>query len=456
MFDYSNVAVEIWHLILFAVIDVPWVLDTMLDTERDYWTNSRRYHDYEGIYLESERQRKELGMVCRSWRQFAQRQKFRWITYNPGPKDAPPEEKEVQEKEVHEAIAQCQSLSKDSNSDSERQEGDTISWPRRVLININDDEDMNVFRTMVDSNLLIKVTTLFIESSDSYDDEVFDYLIAQAAKAKVPKVACLALRAPKSHHAPLRAISAAFPHLITLTINNKALSNYYPRENDRLILPDLEILELDLSAFKPGTFQTWNLSGLIHLRTPIQKRPDQDQSLKTYLEPIRGLGANLIFLSMYKVDAAIVLPLEFWSWCPRLVELVGFFSWIFFDTLAPADHPLKYVVHWPHYDAVDSGWAGGTTMALPVSESQIRVPLVLHNLQTLPRNVEQVVVWRSWKDYLAVLGPRYNSEEQDGILHRMNEICVERGIRIVDQEKVTLGDYLVQSTVYINLASSPL
>lgn len=449
MFEYSSVAVEVWIQILDAVIDVPWVLDTMLDTDRDYWTNSRRYHDYDGLYLESERQRKQLGLVCHSWYQFAQRRKFRWITYNSSTLAISPEQKEALE-----AIAQCKSGS--SNDSDTRQERNIMSWPRRLLVHINNDVDMQVFRMMVNSNLLIKVTTLFIESLEGYDDEVFDYLLAQAAKAKVPKVACLALRAPKSHPAPLRAISTAFPHLITLTINNKAHMNYYPRENDRLILPDLEILELDLSAFRVGTLPTWNLSGLIHLRTPILKRLDQDQAFNIHLEPIRSLGANLIFLSIYKVDTATILPQEFWSWCPRLVELVAFFSWIYFDTIAPIDHPLKYIVHWPHYDAVDNGLAGAGATVLLAPESQKRAPLVLHNLQMLPGGVEQVVVWRKWQDYSGVLGPLYNSEEQDGILRRMHEICVERGIQIVDQDKVLLRDYLVdttQSTVYIDIGS---
>jgi hypothetical protein len=80
MFEYSEVAVEIWHLILLAVIDLPYLLDTHLPGgDVDLWRSTPRYHDQE-VYAESERQRKMLRLVCHSWRGFADRHKYRWIT----------------------------------------------------------------------------------------------------------------------------------------------------------------------------------------------------------------------------------------------------------------------------------------------------------------------------------------------------------------------------------------
>jgi hypothetical protein len=80
IFDYCEVAVEIWHQILLAAIDMPYVLDTLVPRE-DQWRNSARYHDSktsEG----SERQRKLFRLVCRRWRDFANGYKYRWISYS--------------------------------------------------------------------------------------------------------------------------------------------------------------------------------------------------------------------------------------------------------------------------------------------------------------------------------------------------------------------------------------
>lgn len=424
MIDYSAVAVEIWVQILDWVCDAPFVLDTMLDTDRDYWKHSHRYHDVKA-YNESERHRLALRRVCRSWKEFADGYKYRWITYNTSPLAAP-----LEQAEALEAMAQCENRS--TLVDDQRKGLHTMSRPRRILFHITTQSDMNVFRTAVDSSLLMKVTTLFVECSEEYDEEVFEYMISQCAK--LPKVGCLALRAPKLHPAPLRAISTAFPRLITLTINNKSLVAYHPRENDRLILPDLEILELDLSVFKSGTFETWSLPTLIHLSTPASRRGDLTRGPQTVLEPARILGANLLFLNIYRTDAPINIPLEFWSWCPRLVEFLAFLSWVCFDTPIPIDHPLKYIVHWPHYDGVDDLWAP--------SSVRTGMPLVLRNLMVLPAGLKQFIIWRSWSEYLNSLVARYNTEERHEILVRMNEICSDRGIHIEDQEKVTLGDYL--------------
>ncbi|KIM27812.1 hypothetical protein M408DRAFT_329760 [Serendipita vermifera MAFF 305830] len=424
MIDYSNIAVELWIQILSWVIDAPYVLDTMLDTDRDYWVNSIRYHDVE-VYADSERQRKTLRLVCRSWREFADSHKYRWITYDPkGSAD-----KREQDLAL-EAIAQCKNPALASATDGLK----IMSRPRRLLFHIVTEDDMEVFRLCIDSTLLAKVTTLFIECPDTYEDQVFEEIISKCSK--IPKVGCLAIRAPKSHSAPLQAISTAFPGLITLTINNKSLVPFHPRENDRLILPDLEILELDLSAFRPGAFEKWSLPGLIHLSTPLNRR--DAQSVHILLEPVRVLGANLIFLNIYRLQAPIVIPPDFWRWCPRLVEFLAFFSWVYFDVPAPADHPLRYLVHWPHYDATEDRWIPGW---VPGS-SQKSLPLVLRNLQALPRGVTQFIVWKSWPEYLDMLAPRYDSEERNKILVKMHEIAVERQIHVEDQEKITLGDHL--------------
>jgi len=103
----------------------------------------------------------------------------------------------------------------------------------------------------------------------------------------------------------------------------------------------------------------------------------------------------------------------------------------------PVDHPLKYTVHWPHHDTMDSIWIGETY--------KLQEPVLLHNLQLLPCNVEVFIVWRSWANYFSLLDDRYDHEERDGLLVRMKDICAEKSIRLEDEDKVALHEYLART-----------
>jgi hypothetical protein len=420
MFDYSEVAVEIWHQILLAVIDLPYILDTLVDKSANYWRTSAGY-DAPDIYEESEQQRKTLRLVCHSWRAFVDEHRHRYITY-----DARASANPVKQKEALEAI-------NSATSDSAAQGVSVPSKPRRIMFHVTNDDDMAFFRTTITS-CSSKVTTLFVLCTSEYQDSAFDYLIIHSSK--LLNLRCLAISPPNGHPMPLRAVSTAFPKLYTFTI--WAHQVFQPTEGDVLALPNLQVLELDLSVFQAADINKWHLPGVFNSRSSIGKDP---QGPQTTLEPLRALGTNLTFIDIYRIYAPIRLPAEFWTWFPRLNEMLASYSWVYLDSPVPAGHPLKYIVHWPYYDLMDNPLIART--------SNMMNPVVLQTLQFLPPSLELLILWHHWSDYLNLLSSRNHDgqNEPEKILIRMNEICVERSIKVEDRGGVALEDFLTKEGI---------
>jgi len=422
MFDYTGVAVEVWEKILLEVIDLPYVLDTLTDRETDHWRHSSLYHDLK-VYTESEHQRRTLRLVCRSWRDFADEYQYRWITYH-----LPESRNTWEHKYALEAIRLITDDAVNPNPQGTRFK----SRPRRILLHITTDADMVVFRNTIDY-CCPKVTTLFVKCVDRYRDQIFEYMIEHSSK--LPMVRCLNIPTPQGHPGPLRAVSAAFPALTTFEM--KKDSPYMLKEGDHLVLRDLEMLGTDISAFPGDSFRKWDLPGIIQLNTPVGRYPHQPPHIT--LEPIKSLGANLRLLNIWKAYAPIRLPVEFWTWCPCLVEFLSFFSWIFLDSPAPTGHPLKRVVHWGYNDDVGNPLATETPRV-------VRNPAVLHSLECLPPGVTHFVVAQTWTAYMNLLARQslYSRSQCENILLVMNEICAKRSIRVEDQDRVALGEFLAK------------
>jgi len=123
-----------------------------------------------------------------------------------------------------------------------------------------------------------------------------------------------------------------------------------------------------------------------------------------------------------------------------LVELTAFFSWTYLDSPAPVGHPLKYAIHWPYFDQFKN--------PLVIGIPPVNIPAVIHSLQFFPPGLETFVVWKRWSDYVDIMAKRYRYtlREPREMLLRMNEISMEKSIRIVDHDRVTLGDFLVSSS----------
>ena len=409
MFDCSNVPVEIWHLILLAIIEVPWMLDTLLPTDRSYWDDTDRYHNAQG-YTDSERQRRTLRLVCHSWRAFADQHKHRCITYS-----TDPGAKLADQKKALDAIY----------STTEQGGAPVNSTPRRILFNILRNQDFDTFRHMIE-NCTSKTSILFIECLPIYEDKVFDYVMSRSTK--LPALRNLGIYLP-TQGMPLRAISTAFPKLTTLGISDLSTILVYSSD-DRLFLPELQMLRIDLAAFPTSSIKTWEIPSLIHLITQFDsERPER-------FEPFQILGPNLLILYIYRLDIPLLLPRDFWSWCPRLQEFSTLLSHLYFEPPIPPTHPLKYIFHWPQYDGRDVSIAD-----VPTS----RTPLLLHNLQLLPTGFERLTIWKNWQHYLTILSPRFMRKQRERILFRMNAIAVEKGICVEDEERVTVGEFIASS-----------
>ncbi|KIM27813.1 hypothetical protein M408DRAFT_329761 [Serendipita vermifera MAFF 305830] len=418
MFDYTNVAVEIWYSILLAVIDLPYILDTQLDLNRHYWDDAERYHNVDA-YTESERHRRMLRLVCKSWRAFADEHKHRWITYNPDPG---PNEKD------HQIALKVIRLAT-SASDEEAEETDIKAYPRRIMFNIRSPHDLGNLQDLID-NCSSKARILFTESSRGYEDDVFDYIMDHSAS--LPNLRNLGVSFPK-RSMPLQAISQSFPNLTTLGINDKPAMRV-TCEDDKLVLPDLAMLKLDLTPFRIKSLETWSLPSLVHLITPVNSC--LVDGMEIGFEPVRILGANLVFLYIYSLDVPIAVPRAFWSWFPNLLELSSFFSHLYFESPVPAHHPLKYIFHCPHYDSKPN------VSIVGVSTEHAERPWVLHNLQLLPPNFRRLTIWNTWSYYSEILSSHCDLVQRNAILTRMEEICKSKGIRLEDQSKLSLSEYI--------------
>lgn len=425
MFEYSNIAVEIWHLILQHSISVPYLLDTMIDRGPDYWRNSPRYHDVK-VYAASEHRRKTMRLVCRSWRDFMDEYKHRWITYNSA-SDADPQ----QQSEFLEAVTSSTIIS------SEQQEmSETPSRPRRIMFHARNQHDIDIFGQLLE-HCSSRITILFTECSEGYEDPLFELLLKHGAK--LPNLRFLTLCGPNRSYMPLRVISTNFPKLFTIAISHSRTATYPIHPDDVLLLPNVEVLGLDLSQTPVHTIESWDLRGLQQLHTRLDG--DYGNGINVSLEPLRILGANLTVLNIHKLRArtgSLRLPFEFWTWCPRLIELLIFMSAIYFDTAAPDNHPLKSIVHWAYFDdtELDTPWTTSTSL--------LERSILLHNLALLPIGLEVFTIWKTWARYEQSLSVRYNDNEKEELLAKMDDICVERAIRIEDRRRVTLGEFLVR------------
>lgn len=418
MFDYSRIPVEIWHLILLAVIDVPYVLDTMI-SDADYWRTSPLYHDVK-VYAESERCRKSMRLVCRSWRAYMDGYKHRWITYDTGT-DADSR----QQDEFRDVLNASVISSLD---------GCVPSRPRRLMFHVRGESDVERFRKLVE-NSARKLTILFTECSEGNEDALFEHLLSHSAE--LPNLRFLAICGPTRFIMPLRALSTAFPKLLSLAISHNRSATYLFSSHDTLVLPSLEVLGLDVSQTSADAVKSWDLRGLRQLHTRLSGECIGGVNIS--LEPIRLLGSNLTVLNIHKLrasGAAILLPFEFWTWCPRLRELLVFLSAVYLDAPAPEDHPLKSIIHWPHFDTTDlsNPWITGTSLS--------QTSTLPHNMNLFPINLQVLIIWKSWPQYSELLSHRYGLSETEDFLVKLDEVCTRRLIRVEDRDRITLHKYL--------------
>jgi len=424
MIDYSRIAVEVWRLILLAVIDVPYVFDTVERGDGSYWRRQDLYHD-KAAYRASEEQRKILRQVCRSWREFADEHKHRWIIHGEGIDQFDAEWK-----------ADLDALQSSASSHPALRRTSVTSRPRRVLFDIETRADFGVFRRVVD-HFSNKVTTLYAECEDGFEDAIFGSLIDQSAM--LSNLRCLMIREPSFYNTPLRSLSHAFPKLIALAIKHGTME--VPRTaEDHLILPDLEALDFDISTFRVSTLQNWKIPGVIVLSTTIGEM--QDGSPELNFNPMRLISSGLKLLNLQEMRVRSLpmrLPSEFWTWCPRLIEFMVIFSSLYLESPIPTNHPLKYLVHWPNgrLDMLENVEIEG----LP----RLTAPVFLHNLQLLPEGFKLLIVSTCWRVYIGDHLRVHNGEDGVGeFLSNLNQISSERSIRVEDQDSVTLNDFLME------------
>jgi len=422
MFDYAGVAVEIWQQILLAVLDLPYVLDTLINAEMACWRKSHYYHDPK-VYAESEHQRKTLRLVCRSWRAFADEYQYRWITYH---------QSKCRDTRGHkDALEAIRLITAEVLRPDSLDKVEFKSRPRRILFHITKKDDMTIFRNAIDY-CSQKLTILHVKGQEGFEDQIFESIVKQSSN--LPMLRCLELMAPRKAPKPLQTISSAFPALTSFEM--KSTLHYKLDEGDYLVLPDLHSLGFDVSNLTADYLQKWDIPAIVNLSIALGRRRITLNNAQIALEPIKSLGATLVILNIWRAYGPIRLPVEFWTWCPCLIEFSSFFSWIFLDSPAPTHHPLRYVVHWAYYDEEKN--------PLVTETPNVVNPAVLHSLACLPQNVEHLLVWQSWTAYMAILQP-YDTPEH--ILRKMNEICVERAIRVEDKDGVALGEFLASKRV---------
>jgi len=423
MCDWKSLPVEIWYQILNAVIDPPYVLDTVIDPRGCYWRRQDLYHDKEA-YAKAERERRALRLVCRSWQAFADGQKYRWIIYN-----SHAEPKSARQKLAVEALEAIRAMDIHSTTDMESYYR-TIGKPRRIQFPVASVAELELLQNLI-TRLAKKVTTLCLECPDNYRDEVFNLLITH--QQVLPSLRCLMLTQPTCHATPLRAISAAFPRLTGLTMSRCDLVSQ--PADDSISLPDLESLYLDIPTLVGLRPEGWHMPGLLRLIIPAY---DMGNIEDVGLNIVRLHGSRLAFLDLTR-RATGRLPIEFWTWCPVLTELAACFSRLDLGSMVPATHPLQYIVHFPdaHFllnEAKEDG-------------------ILWHNIQHLPPRFENFIVSYTggWSGFLERLNIGYDRNRVEEYFRRLSFVCAEKFIRVEDENKLTLDEFLQRNFESVNL-----
>jgi hypothetical protein len=414
MCEFRALPVEVWHQILFAVIDVPYVLDTVIDPKGCYWRRQDLYHD-DDAYAKSERQRRILRMVCHSWQSFADGHRYRWITYN-----SRADPKSARQKQAVAAMEAIQSIPVQSVTDAESVYH-TIGKPRRIRFPVISSMELELLQSLT-KHLSQKVTTLCLECPNDYRDEVFDLLISH--KDMLPSLRCLMLTQPGDHLTPLQTISSAFPRLTGLTMSRYETVSHSP--GDSITLPNLESLYLDVPTLAGLRPEELRMPGLLRLIIPALDMGDLED---VGLNIVRLHGSSLVFLDL-TCKATGRLPIEFWTWCPALTEFVACFSRVDLGSVVPVGHPLQYIVHFPdplftQSEAKDDG-------------------MLWHNIRLLPSHLESFILSSvgGWSGYLERLEKLYDRDNVEKYFRRISLVCEEKSIRVEDESKLTLNEFL--------------
>jgi hypothetical protein len=408
------IPVEIWHAILLEVIQPPFVLDTTVPIEGNYWHRQGWYHNTES-YREAESHREKIRDVCRSWRAFADSHQFRWITYNSGGNHNPQDQKEA------EKALEIETPHPEEQIEAIR----TVNTPQRMMMFITKNEDMRIFRRTIDY-FSIKLTTLFVNCSDKYGTPIFEHLVARSALLSTLR--CLMLRSVDLSLAPLRTISTHFPLLTGLTLERGKPPH---DSSDFLDLGQLESLYLDFRTLIGMSPENWKVPELVRLSIPLSNDHDEKEIFSQFM---KAHGRNLVFLHLNYVSN-ILLPHSLWTWCPSLTEIVTSFVEVAFQSPIPTQHPLKYIVHFPHLSMM-------TGLIDPPME-ETTLPTIIRNIYLLPPHVRAfTVAITSWADYL---------DDPDASSHMhlwkaVQRACTDRDIRLEDEEGKTIDEYPISTT----------
>ncbi|KAG8836163.1 hypothetical protein FRC18_011749 [Serendipita sp. 400] len=430
---------EIWYQILLCAIDAPWVLDTTVPAEGCFWHQQDKYHN-EATYNLAEIYRRNIRLVCRAWRDFADEHRFRWITWDPKPiEDTSRRTRDAEEAlGVHAppclspggwAVAASRSMRR------------TAARPLRILISVKNNRDLGILRDAVYFSFG-KLTTLFINCRANYGTPIFDLLIQNSPL--LPCVRCLMLKHLDFTGTPLAYISTAFPKLTGMTLEGGTFPH---NPEDYLILPQAESLYFDFETMDGMTCSNWRVPSLLRLSVPILWNDNGQEDAEVFT-CLRLHGSNLRFLHVNYAEN-VKLPPSIWKWCPKVTEIVTSFSVVSLPPI-PSDHPVQYFVHIINHDApshelMASGWT-----------SHKEAPKLLGNVERMPKGALLVVGVQTW-------GACWGGEMH--LLRRatiqafwslINETCVTKDIRLENESKQTYQEYLQEKTQSLNLSMGGL
>ncbi|KAG8824882.1 hypothetical protein FRC17_008996 [Serendipita sp. 399] len=436
----SGLPGEIWYQILLSVIDAPWVLDTTVPAEGCFWHQQDKYHN-ESTYNIAEMHRRNLRLVCRAWRDFADEHRFRWITWDPKPivHDTSRRTRDAEEAlGVHAppclspggwAVAASRSMRR------------TAARPLRILISVKNNRDLGILRNAVYFSFG-RLTTLFINCRASYGNAIFDLLIQNSPL--LPCVRCLMLKHLDFTGTPLAYISTAFPKLTGMTLEGGTLPH---NSDDYLILPQAESLYFDFETMDGMNCANWRVPSLLRLSVPIL-RNDNGQEDAEVFTCLRLHGSNLRFLHINYAEN-VKLPDSIWTWCPKVTEIVTSFSVVSLPPI-PSNHPAQYFVHIVNHDApahelMASGWM-----------SPQEAPKLLGNIDKIPKGSLLVVGIQTWGACWSGEMHHLRRATIQAFWSLISETCTTKNIRLENESKQTYQEYLQERADNLSLASLTL
>jgi hypothetical protein len=311
---------ELWEIILKSVIEVPFVFDTQCDAMTFHafmQAQNCLSVPYRKSYLDAERRRRQLRLVCKMWAELMDRPHPRWIF---DCSSAPPH------------------LSADPIKRLDLQMPNLMSetWAPHFLMN-QQKQLLDPMLTDIQTRRAITSFCVTMESNSLYDEEAEAFL---SNMRHLPQLQALTYIDFSEFPSDKILTELRYPEFASLT----SLYMKIKEVQGSLRLQMLEVLYLDVDWYNSSQ---WSFPSLRHLAVKKRSRnflhPQHRDNLGAYICPLAGSLTQLRSLFLLEVGVDIAIDALFWEDYPHLENLGVSSKRLTNLSHPPLDHPLNQI-----------------------------------------------------------------------------------------------------------------